>query len=132
MVTPSLATRTLARYRAAISGEPLPLAIVDLDALDANIARLVTPARARGKSLRLATKSIRCPELLRYIASRGAPTVRGLMTYTATETRWLADQGHTDLLLAYPTVLPHDVALLAETNARGATAAVVVDDVAHL
>jgi hypothetical protein len=122
----------LARYRAAIAGLPLPLALVDLDAVDANIERLLSPVRmhmrtrAQGqacgtKTLRLATKSIRCPDLVRYIATRGGPILRGLMTYTATETSSLAEHGDDDLLLAYPTVDAQDLALLAETNARGAT-----------
>ena len=33
------------RYKKALEGEPLPCAFVDLDALDANIDRLLAPAR---------------------------------------------------------------------------------------
>src|SRR5450631_710419 len=55
------------------------------------------------------------------------------MTFTADETHWLAtERGERDLLLAYPTVHPRDVGLLADANARGAVASVVVDCVAHL
>jgi D-serine deaminase-like pyridoxal phosphate-dependent protein len=121
------------RYKRATLGEPLPCAIVDLDALDANIDRLLAPVRARGKSLRIATKSIRAPELVQHIARRGADVVRGLMTYSADETHYLAtERGERDLLLAYPTVQSRDVALLADVNARGLDASVVVDSVAHL
>jgi len=107
--------------------------MVDLDALDANVDRLLAPARAHGKALRLATKSIRSPELVKHIVARGAGVVRGLMTYTADETHhWATERNERDLLLAYPTVHPRDTALLADANARGAVASVVVDSTAHL
>jgi D-serine deaminase-like pyridoxal phosphate-dependent protein len=121
------------RFRRALGDEPLPCALVDLDALDANADRLLQGARAHRKSLRLATKSIRSPELLRYIAERGRGVVRGLMTFTAEETHYLATElGERDLLLAYPTVHPRDLEALADANARGAVASVVADCVTHV
>jgi D-serine deaminase-like pyridoxal phosphate-dependent protein len=120
-----------ARYKHALAGESLPAALVDLDALEANAARLFAPIRAAGKRARLASKSIRCPDLLARIAALGGDTVVGLMTYTAAETAFHATAGARDLLLAYPTLQPGDAALLARAN-RDACAAVVVDDVAQL
>jgi D-serine deaminase-like pyridoxal phosphate-dependent protein len=119
------------RLRAALGQEPLPAAIVDLDALDANVATLARSVSGSGKTIRVATKSIRCPELVRRILERAGGAARGLMTYTAAETAYLAQQGFDDLLLAYPTAHPRDVELLARAN-RDKTAAVVVDDRAHL
>jgi D-serine deaminase-like pyridoxal phosphate-dependent protein len=116
-----------ARYRHALDGAALPAAMVDLDAVDANLETLLAPVRAQQKTLRLATKSIRCPALIRYLVERGAPTMRGLMTYAAAETAHLAREGFRDLLLAYPTVQPSDAALLAEANRAGAVARVAVD-----
>jgi D-serine deaminase-like pyridoxal phosphate-dependent protein len=118
------------RFRAALGSEPLPAAIVDLDALNANIDALV--AAAHPKPLRIATKSIRCPALVHHIFERAKGKARGLMTYTAEETAYLAEQDHDDeLLLAYPTVHPHDATLLARAN-RAACARVVVDEIEHL
>jgi D-serine deaminase-like pyridoxal phosphate-dependent protein len=117
------------RYRDAIRGEPLPTAIVDLDALAANVDTLVRAAQ--GKPLRIATKSIRCPEILRCICEHAKGALRGLMTYTAAETAYLADQGYDDLLLAYPTLHPLDLAVIARANAR-AHAAIVVDSADQL
>jgi D-serine deaminase-like pyridoxal phosphate-dependent protein len=106
---------------AALAGAPLPAALVDLDAFDRNAARL------RGaKPLRVATKSIRCPELIRRACAGGR-----LMTFTAAETAFWADAGLADLVLAYPTAQASDAALLAEANRR-ARARVVVDDAAQL
>jgi D-serine deaminase-like pyridoxal phosphate-dependent protein len=120
------------KLAAALAGVPLPAAIVDLDAFDANVDRFATAARAAGKKLRVATKSIRCPDLVARVRERAGDVVRGLMTYTATETAYLAAAGWRDLLLAYPTVQAADAAALAAANAAGASAAVVVDDEAQL
>jgi D-serine deaminase-like pyridoxal phosphate-dependent protein len=53
-----------------------------------------------------------------------------VMTYAAAETAQLVAEGARDLLLAYPTAQPADLALLAEAN-RSATAAVVIDCAEH-
>lgn len=118
-----------ARYRRAIAGEPLPLAIVDLDAVDRNVSTLV--AYAQGKPIRPATKSIRCPELVEYVLGRAGDAMRGLMTFTARESALWVARGQRDLLLGYPTAQIADADLLARLNLE-AVVAVVVDDVAQL
>lgn len=120
------------RYSRAIHGERLPLALVDLDAVDRNIETMVAPVRRAGKTLRLATKSVRCPALIRYILDRGGGTIRGLMAYAVEEAAFLLEQGFDDLLVAYPTVQDSDVRLLATVNRERPCAAVVVDCVEHL
>jgi D-serine deaminase-like pyridoxal phosphate-dependent protein len=120
------------RLKRAIDGEPLPCAVVDLDALDRNAAKLNAIARERGKRLRLATKSVRVPRLIRMLLDGGGGTVRGLMTYTATETAFLAEQGHDDLLVAYPTAQRSDAELLAELTKKGTLVSVMTDDVDQL
>jgi D-serine deaminase-like pyridoxal phosphate-dependent protein len=120
------------RYRRAAQAEAMPFAMVDLDALEHNVRRLVQPLDGSGKTLRVATKSLRCPDVIDRVRAAAGPVAKGLMTYTATETAFWAERGERDLLLAYPTVSSDDTALLARTNAAGATAAVVVDCVEHL
>ena len=126
------------RYRRALAGRRLPAALVDLDALERNVDRLVAPIVAAGKRLRIATKSLRCPALVQRVAARAGGVALGLMTYTAEESAWWAAQGVTqvgdvarDLVLAYPTVQPADLADLAAAN-RAATCAAVVDDEAQV
>ncbi len=68
-----------ARLRRALGDEPLPHAILDLDALDHNLGALLARVRASGKTLRIASKSLRCPALYRYLFDRGGPALRGLM-----------------------------------------------------
>ena len=53
------------RYDQATAHLDPPLAIVDLDAFDANAAALA--ARSTGKPLRVASKSVRCRELIRRV-----------------------------------------------------------------
>ena len=105
------------RLRRALDGEPLPAALVDLDALEANADRIAAQARRLGVSLRIASKSVRSPDLLKLLQQRTG--ARGLMTYSAAESAFLAGQGFEDLLLAYPTLRDRE-----SLEASGAIAAV--------
>jgi len=122
----SSSPETWAQLREALGDEPLPAALCMLDALEANAAALFALARAGGKKLRIATKSVRCPELLSRLLTIGGGDSIGLMTFAASETAWLAERGHRDLLLAYPTLHPRDCEMVAEAN-HSARAAVAVD-----
>jgi D-serine deaminase-like pyridoxal phosphate-dependent protein len=124
--------KSYAELSRLIQDEPLPCAVVDLDAIDANVNALLKATGSSSKKIRVATKSVRCPELVRVIQKKLGDRAHGLMTYTATETAFWANEGERDLLLAYPTLSRHDAKLLAEINRDGTTAAVVVDSEAHL
>ena len=108
----------------------MPCAVVDLDALERNaklmLARVVAPA-----TLRLATKSLRVPALMRHLASMDG-RIRGLMTFSARETAFLAERGFDDFVLAYPVAQMDEARLLVELGRRGFTVRVVVDSAAHL
>jgi D-serine deaminase-like pyridoxal phosphate-dependent protein len=123
---------TWQRLRKAIEGVPLPCAVVDVDAFRANSVKLNAIARNHKKNLRLATKSVRCPRLIKMLLDGGEGTVRGLMTYTVTEAAFLAEQGHDDLLVAYPSAQKSDAEILATLSAEGKTVAIVCDDVDQL
>src|SRR3954466_844270 len=86
-----------ARYEAAFAGRDAPFAFVDLDAMWSNGDEML--ARAGGKPIRVASKSVRCRPLLKAIAARDE-RYRGVMTFTLRESLWL---GEPDMLLAYPT-----------------------------
>lgn len=111
-------------WHRAASGLRLPAALVDLDAFDRNLRSLA--ALSGGKPIRLATKSVRVPELIRRALAYGAP-FRGLMCYSAEEARFLSEQGFDDLLVAYPTLQKSDLEPLAELAAQGRKVALVVD-----
>src|SRR2546430_5690588 len=73
------------RYdRAAADLEP-PFAIVDVATFDRNAHTLVD--RAAGKPIRLASKSVRCRELIR--RALATPGWRGGMAYNLPEALWL-------------------------------------------
>ena len=120
------------RYRELIRAEVLPTALVDLDAIDQNVQTLLEPVRAKNKRVRLASKSVRCVALLRYITERADRTVQGIMGFTAAESAFLVEQGFDDILIAYPTAHVGDAAIIAEANRGDATVSIVVDDERHL
>src|SRR2546426_1112296 len=87
------------RLEQACASLDAPFALVDLDALWANAADMVR--RARGKPIRLASKSVRCRPLQERVLAREG--FRGTLAFTLPEALWLADHGFDDLVVAYPT-----------------------------
>lgn len=129
---PEDASTRYRRFAELLEGESLPAAFADLDAIDRNIEILLEPVRAKKKRLRVASKSIRCPELLRYILDRGGDSIRGIMAYSAPEAALLAERGFDDILIAYPTVRRRDLEAIAGALAAGANVSLVADTKAHL
>ncbi|MFE4636654.1 amino acid deaminase/aldolase [Streptomyces sp. NPDC056773] len=117
-----------ARYDRATAHLDAPLALVDLDAFDANADDLVR--RAGGKPVRVASKSVRCRALLERVLAR--PGFAGLMSYTLAESIWLARSGFEDVLLAYPSADRAGFAELASDPKLAAAVTVMVDDPAQL
>jgi D-serine deaminase-like pyridoxal phosphate-dependent protein len=115
-------------YERACAGLDAPFALVDLDAMWHNAASML--GRANGKPIRVASKSVRCRELLNRILARD-PGFRGLMTFTLAETLWLREQGFGDLLLAYPTADRASLRELARIDAADRPI-VMVDSVEQL
>jgi D-serine deaminase-like pyridoxal phosphate-dependent protein len=111
------------RYEKAFGERDAPFAFVDLDALEANGRDML--AKAGGKPIRVASKSVRCRALTRTILD-GDPGFKGVMTFTLRETLWL---GVADALLAYPTT---DREALRELATRDEQPAIVVDSTDHL
>ncbi|MFJ5548994.1 amino acid deaminase/aldolase [Streptomyces sp. NPDC093225] len=117
-----------ARYDRATAHLDAPLAIVDLEAFDANAADLVR--RAGGKPVRVASKSVRCRALLERVLARDG--FAGIMSYTLAESLWLARSGFEDVLLAYPSADRAGFAELAGDPKLAAAVTVMVDDPAQL
>ncbi len=115
-----------------LAGERLPAMIVDLDVFDANVRRLVAVARARGKTLRPASKSLRVPDLLMRVAEVGGADVRGVMCFAVEEARLLASLGFDDLLVAYPTVQESDLAVAWDLTHAGRQLTLMIDDPVHV
>ncbi|MFJ2815430.1 amino acid deaminase/aldolase [Streptomyces sp. NPDC087294] len=117
-----------ARYDRATAHLDAPLALVDLDAFDANADDLVR--RAGGKPIRVASKSVRCRALLERVLARDG--FAGIMSFTLAESLWLARSGFEDVLLAYPSADRAGFAELAADPKLAAAVTVMVDDPAQL
>ncbi|MFI8181431.1 amino acid deaminase/aldolase [Actinacidiphila glaucinigra] len=116
------------RYDRATAHLDAPVAIVDLEAFDANADDLVR--RAGGKPVRVASKSVRCRALLERVLERDG--FAGVMSFTLAESLWLARSGFDDVLLAYPSADRSAYAELAADPKLAAAVTVMVDDVAQL
>jgi D-serine deaminase-like pyridoxal phosphate-dependent protein len=117
------------RYDAATAALDPPFAIVDYDAFAANATALV--ARAVGKPIRVASKSVRCRELLRDVLGR--PGWHGVMAFTLPEALWLVRTGVTDdALMGYPTANRGALAELAASEELAAAVTLMIDSVDQL
>jgi D-serine deaminase-like pyridoxal phosphate-dependent protein len=116
-------------YRDVFAGRRLPLAYVDLDLFDMNIAEVAR--RANGTPVRVASKSVRSVALLRRIVDAD-PIFQGIMAFSAPEAVWLSEQGFDDLLIGYPTWHAPSVRAVAEAIRAGKTIVLMIDSVEHI
>jgi len=117
------------RFDAATAALDPPFAIIDLDAFDANAAALV--ARAAGKPLRVASKSVRCRDLLRRVLDQ--PGWHGIMAYTVPEATWLVRSGTCDdILVAYPSADRGGISEVAGDATLAAAITLMVDSTEQL
>jgi D-serine deaminase-like pyridoxal phosphate-dependent protein len=125
------AERLYQRYESAFAELTPPFAFVDLDALRANARAMLD--QAAGKPIRVASKSVRCTELVRRILALD-DGFRGLLNFTLPEALHLAGAGFEDMVVAYPTSDRAAIAALAELGAERPTAAaaLMVDSTEHL
>ncbi|MBJ7521702.1 MAG: alanine racemase [Solirubrobacteraceae bacterium] len=106
-----------------------PLALVDLDAFDANAADL--ERRAGGTPLRVASKSVRVHDLLTRVLER--PGWDGVLAYALEEALWLHAEGVSDdIVIGYPTADRGAIERLATDEAAAAAVTLMVDDLAQL
>lgn len=103
-----------------------PFAWLDLNALDHNI-RFVQKA-CGDKKIRLATKSIRSVEVLRYIQQR-LGNISGFMTFTAEETIFLIEQGFDHVLIGYPIMEEQSMKTLLCFVEKGVDITFMVDNI---
>ncbi len=120
-------------WKGILKGERLPAMVVDLDAFDRNVERIASILASPGSEhlLRVASKSVRVPALLKRVLSRGRP-FQGLMCFAVEEARFLAQQGFDDFLIAYPTLQDSDLRLLKELHQEGKSVSLVVDSLSQI
>jgi D-serine deaminase-like pyridoxal phosphate-dependent protein len=122
---------TWARLEAATAGLDAPFAVVDLQAFDANAADMVR--RAGGTPIRVASKSVRCRELLRRVLA--VPGYAGVLAYSLREALWLATGDSAlsgDVVVGYPSADRRALASLASSESAAAAVTLMVDSVEQL
>jgi D-serine deaminase-like pyridoxal phosphate-dependent protein len=105
-----------------------PLGAIDAAALAANAFDMLH--RAQGTPIRVASKSIRVRGVLDAVLA--LPGYAGILAYTLPEALWLAEQGHPDVVVGYPSADRAALARLASDEKLASRVTVMVDDVAQL
>ena len=118
-----------AYYKGVFSGRAMPFAYLDLDLLEQNTRQIV--ARAAGKRIRLASKSLRSVAVLQRLLAAD-PAIQGIMSFSAREAAYLAKQGFDDLLIGYPCWHELDIAAVAQATVAGGHITLMIDSVAHI
>lgn len=126
------ASQRYARFRAALGDRPLPATLVDLDALERNVATARRAVEGTAVRVRVGSKSVRCVGLIQRVAEALGPAYGGVLGFHAREALHLVNAGLRDVLVAYPTAHPADLAALADCAARGATVTAMIDCAAHV
>ncbi|MCL1696200.1 MULTISPECIES: amino acid deaminase/aldolase [unclassified Lysinibacillus] len=106
-----------------------PFAWLDFDALDHNISTVHNMCGE--KNIRIATKSVRSVDILRYL-QKNLHNVTGFMTFTAAETIFLLQQHFDNLLLGYPVMEEAAVRHLLQFVKAGKTVTFMVDKREHV
>lgn len=117
----------------ALTSEQLPAVFVDLDAFDRNAKSLALWARQSqltAKTVRIATKSIRVPALIKRVLASD-PIFQGVMCFSMDEASSLVREGVSDILVAYPVGQVSEIELWSESS-TDAMIRGVVDQIAHL
>jgi uncharacterized protein YlxP (DUF503 family) len=97
----------------------------------AEVGHLDLHRRAGGTAIRLASKSVRVPELIR--RGLGHPGFQGVLSYTLAEALWLSEHDVCDdVVVAYPSVDRAALTRLVESPRAAARITLMVDDPAHL
>ncbi|WP_409496761.1 amino acid deaminase/aldolase [Amycolatopsis sp. cmx-11-12] len=112
--------------RATAEIEP-SFAVIDLGALRHNAKDMVR--RAGGKPIRVASKSVRCRALLRYLLDNDG--FAGILAYTLREALWLGHE-YSDIVVGYPTGDREALRELAASRNLASRITIMVDSLEHL
>ncbi|GMW01038.1 MAG: alanine racemase [Candidatus Hydrogenedentota bacterium] len=121
--------RTYTYYKRATEGHVMPFAFVDLDLFDRNIRDI--QARANGKSVRVASKSIRSVPLIERILQADS-TFKGIMAYSVREAVFLSHSGLDDILVAYPAMREVQGSGVLDEMRRGKQIVLMIDSEEHV
>ncbi len=104
---------------------PTPALLLDLDAFDRNVARMVDHCRHKGLALRPHGKTHKCPVIARRLIAAGAV---GSCVAKLSEAEVFADHGVTGLLVCTPVIGDGKIQRAVNLSARHPGTLWVVDD----
>jgi len=116
-------------YKNIFQGNRFPLAYVDLDLLDQNIAQNLD--RAKSTAIRIASKSVRCTAIMEYIFKK-SPRFQGIMAFHPEEAVFLSQKGFDDILMGYPFVGEQQIEAIGKEIQAGKYVCLMVDHPQHL
>jgi D-serine deaminase-like pyridoxal phosphate-dependent protein len=123
------AVETFDRLAAATADLDPPFAVIDRAAFRHNAAALV--GRARGKPIRLASKSVRSRPLLAEVLAMDG--FAGVLAYSLPEALWLAESDRfADVLVGYPSADRGALARLASSDRLAERVTLMVDSIDQL
>ena len=120
------------KYREIFKDYRYPLAFVDLDKFDDNIVYVANTQKNSGKFIRVASKSLRCLDLIKRVFEKGKNAYKGILAFTMEEAGFLIDNGLDDIIVAYPSIQKSDIDIFVEKTVQGAKISLVVDCLEHL
>jgi D-serine deaminase-like pyridoxal phosphate-dependent protein len=116
-------------YKTRLAGQSFPYACLDKELFYQNIATNLK--RSGDKKIRIASKSIRCTEVMRMILDYDQQ-FQGVMTYHGREALFLLQESFDDLLMGYPIVELPLLHQLGEAVKKGKTICLMADHENHL
>jgi D-serine deaminase-like pyridoxal phosphate-dependent protein len=122
-------SQTYSYYKEIFKGKSMPFAFVDLDRFDDNTKAIVH--RAKNKTIRIASKSIRSISLMKRILSADKK-FQGIMVYHAKEASWLSQQGFDDILIGYPSWHDDDIMAVVSELKKGKKIVLMIDLSEHI
>ena len=111
-------------YKEIFKDTPMPYAFVDMELFNKNSEDIIK--RAGNKKIRIASKSIRCLDLIKKILSSNSK-YQGIMCYHPLEAIYLSQNGLDDLLIAYPIFNEQHISAICKEIKKGKTIIAMVD-----
>ncbi|MBR7554952.1 amino acid deaminase/aldolase [Allobacillus sp. SKP8-2] len=105
-------------------GLSLPALFLNVNAFDENCQMIAN--KSNGKTVRIATKSIRSIPVLQRILD-SSPVFKGLLCYSPDEAVYLAEAGFDDIMIGYPCWNEQALTKISKLNAQGYQITCMVD-----
>ena len=117
-------TKNYNYYKEIFKNKQMPFAFVDMDLFNKNTEDIIK--RVEGKKIRIASKSIRCADLIKKILASNS-IFQGVMCYHPLEAIYLSENGLDNLLIAYPVFHEPQIVAICNEIKKGKLLIAMVD-----